>query len=61
MLHGGDIYHNQVNMDFSMNVNPFGIPKSVRERMGQAVERIDTYPEPTAEKLRAKLAGYHKA
>ena len=25
-IHGGDIYNNKVNMDFSVNINPLGIP-----------------------------------
>lgn len=23
-IHGGDIYNNKVNMDFSVNINPLG-------------------------------------
>ena len=29
-IHGGDIYNNKVNMDFSVNINPLGIPHSVK-------------------------------
>ena len=25
-IHGGDIYRNQVSLDFSVNINPFGMP-----------------------------------
>ena len=32
-IHGGDIYNNKVNMDFSVNINPLGIPHSVKEAM----------------------------
>ena len=28
-IHGGDIYRNDVKVDFSVNVNPLGIPKAV--------------------------------
>lgn len=59
MLHGGDIYHNQVNMDFSVNVNPLGAPQSVLDRMEQAISRVGVYPEPTAERLRNQLAKYY--
>ena len=36
-IHGGDIYNNKVNMDFSVNINPLGIPHSVKEAMSDAV------------------------
>ena len=35
-IHGGDIYNNKVNMDFSVNINPLGIPHSVKEAMSDA-------------------------
>ena len=28
-IHGGDIYRNEVKLDFSVNVNPLGTPESV--------------------------------
>lgn len=34
-IHGGDIYRNHVDMDFSVNVNPLGTPKSVIEALGE--------------------------
>ena len=42
-IHGGDIYRNQVSLDFSVNINPFGMPQRVREALEAAVawcERI---------------------
>ena len=33
MTHGGDIYRNQVRLDFSVNVNPLGMPESVRQAL----------------------------
>ena len=32
-----DIYNNKVNMDFSVNINPLGIPHSVKEAMSDAL------------------------
>lgn len=54
--HGGDIYRNQVNMDFSVNVNPFGIPKGVEAALHDAVKSCTGYPDPAAEALKDKLA-----
>ena len=33
--HGGDIYRNQIRLDFSVNTNPLGMPDSVREALHQ--------------------------
>ena len=44
-IHGGDIYNNKVNMDFSVNINPLGIPHSVKEAMSDALSYADRYPE----------------
>ena len=43
-IHGGDIYNNKVNMDFSVNINPLGIPHSVKEDMSAALSYADRYP-----------------
>ena len=39
-IHGGDIYNNKVNMDFSVNINPLGIPHSVKEAMSLSLIHI---------------------
>lgn len=54
--HGGDIYRNQVNMDFSINVNPLGIPEGVEAALAGAVKKALTYPDPTAETLKEETA-----
>jgi len=55
-MHGGDIYRNQVHMDFSVNVNPLGMPESVKEALLKGIALASTYPDPQCEKLRGKLA-----
>ena len=54
--HGGDIYRNQVNMDFSVNTNPLGIPQSVRDAMQEALAYADEYPDPENASLTQALA-----
>ena len=54
--HGGDIYRNQISMDFSVNVNPLGTPESVKTAIRDASENVDTYPDPFCDKLRGRLA-----
>lgn len=55
-IHGGDIYRNQVRLDFSVNVNPLGIPDSVKAALLKAAEGCSTYPDPEAENLRQAVS-----
>ena len=52
MIHGGDIYRNQISMDFSVNVNPLGIPAEVKQALHDAVEKCHEYPDIKSEKLK---------
>ena len=55
-LHGGDIYRNQVTLDFSVNTNPFGVPEGVLSALTKAVAKSNTYPDPLAEDLTEAVA-----
>lgn len=55
-MHGGDIYRNKVHTDYSVNVNPLGIPEQVRDAMVGAVDLAQNYPDANCEELREKLA-----
>lgn len=56
-LHGGDIYRNEVELDFSTNGNPLGMPDNVREMLRKKItELASEYPDPQQEKLRNKIA-----
>lgn len=55
-IHGGDIYRNKVNMDFSVNINPLGPPKEVVEALHRAAGRCAQYPDPAAERLKEAVA-----
>lgn len=57
-IHGGDIYRNQVNMDFSVNTNPLGMPQPVRDALQNALLHADEYPDPQAQALREAVASY---
>jgi len=50
-IHGGDRYRNQVSLDFSVNINPLGVPQSVKDAMCQEVELCDRYPDMLADSL----------
>ncbi|MDR2908746.1 MAG: aminotransferase class I/II-fold pyridoxal phosphate-dependent enzyme [Oscillospiraceae bacterium] len=63
LIHGGDIESaaernpdSRAFLDFSVNVNPFGIPLSVREALEASVSQAGRYPDPACRRLRGELA-----
>ena len=56
MIHGGDIYRNYVKSDFSVNINPLGIPEKVKTALCDAVAMCGRYPDPEAEALKRAVA-----
>ncbi len=50
-LHGGDIYRNIVQYDFSVNINPLGMPPGCMEAAKRGVELCTRYPDWRGEKL----------
>lgn len=56
-IHGGDIYRNKVNMDFSVNINPLGMPEEVETALYEAVKACHEYPDMSAEKLKKAVSG----
>ena len=57
-IHGGDIYNNKVNMDFSVNINPLGIPHSVKDAMSDALSYADRYPDMACSGLKKAISEY---
>lgn len=55
-LHGGDIYRNKVEIDFSVNGNPLGVPQSVREALIRAVGQCSAYPDMETAALKEAVA-----
>ncbi len=51
MQHGGDIYRNKIKLDFSVNINPYGMPDSVKGALLRAIGDCDKYPDIQAEGL----------
>ena len=58
--HGGDIYTNQVELDYSANLNPLGLPEGVRNAYIGAADCCSVYPDSRSQALRTKLADYHR-
>lgn len=57
-MHGGNIYGNEIEYDFSVNLNPLGPPDSVRDALAAALNHVEEYPDPEYRELRRGLANY---
>lgn len=55
-VHGGDVYQDRIDLDFSVNINPLGTPETVREAVREAAARIECYPDPYCRKLVRAIA-----
>lgn len=54
-IHGGDIYRNKVCMDYSVNINPLGMPDGLKKTLYEAVEKCCEYPDIEAAMLKQKV------
>ena len=57
-VHGGDVYRNEVRLDFSVNLNPLEMPAAVAEAMMTGIEEIHQYPDPQQQRLREGIASF---
>lgn len=55
-IHGGDIYQNEVEIDFSANINPFGMPKAVELAAIEGIRKSIHYPDIRCSKLKQAIA-----
>lgn len=56
--HGGDIYAHAVRLDFSANLNPFGMPHGVKKALEEALRHSSAYPDPYCRKLKESIAAF---
>lgn len=54
-LHGGNIYKDKIEYDFSVNVNPLGCDDRIIEAIRNSVGSVTNYPEYEANSLRTAL------
>ncbi len=56
--HGGELKNkdNKIKYDFSVNINPLGLPKSVKQALSQSASIFTDYPDPDCRLLRNALA-----
>lgn len=55
-IHGGDIFDKEVELDFSVNINPLGMAGSVKKAVIEGIGQDETYPDRTCGALRRALA-----
>lgn len=54
--HGGDIYSNKNMIDYSANINPFGMPEAVKQAAKEAVDASICYPDVQCRVLKEAIA-----
>ncbi len=59
-VHGGDVYRNDVRLDFSVNLNPVPMPQQVIDAAIRGFSEIHQYPDPLHQELKEKIASYEK-
>ncbi len=58
--HGGDIYADEIIMDFSANTNPYGTSPKVLRAMEEILPRVHFYPDPYCRELVQAIAEFEK-
>lgn len=56
LTHGGDIYSNEKIIDYSANINPMGLPASVKKAVTESLDSCVNYPDPLCRELTAAVA-----
>lgn len=59
-LHGGDVYRNQAEYDFSVNINPLGMPLASIQAAHEGVVLAGRYPDYSCERLGESIGQYHR-
>lgn len=55
-VHGGDIFRGGIDLDLSVNINPFGMPESARRAAARSMDRWEQYPDALQRKLRNRMS-----
>lgn len=56
--HGGDIYEENITLDYSANTNPFGTPPGVLDAIRRALPQVRHYPDPYCRELVRAIAAF---
>ena len=59
--HGGDIYAlERPVLDFSVNLNPLGMPECAVRAAAESIAACDRYPDPQCRRLRQAISRYER-
>lgn len=58
--HGGDIYSQEILWDFSVNLNPLGMPESGKEALRRYADSCACYPDSCCRRLVKLLSCYYQ-
>lgn len=62
--HGGNVYQQAPDgkswLDFSANINPLGLPASVKQAMQASLDDVIHYPDPQAKELKQAIAEHYQ-
>ena len=58
--HGGDVYRNEkIRYDYSININPLGMPDFIRDAAIRGIEESSRYPDSRCGQLRELAANFY--
>lgn len=57
-VHGGDVYRRAVDLDYSVNINPLGMPSRACAAAKHGVDQSTAYPDWKVEKLRDAVISF---
>ena len=57
-VHGGDVYRRAVDLDYSVNINPLGMPPRACQAAKHGVDQSIAYPDWKVEKLRDAVVSF---
>lgn len=57
-VHGGDVYRRAVDLDYSVNINPLGMPPRACQAAKHGVDQSTAYPDWKVEKLRDAVVSF---
>lgn len=60
MRHGGNIDRDEIALDYSVNMNPLGVPEAVKTALHRAVDGCMQYPDFEQEDLKKAIAEYEQ-
>ncbi len=55
-IHGGNIFDKDVKLDYSVNINPLGMPEGVRDVIIRNIDKDETYPDIAYRELKVSIA-----